>query len=720
MTFKKITGLLFSTTALSIVLPFAAIAAENTDFAIEEIVVTAQKREEKLQDVPVSVTAFSANQIERAGISRAQDFLALTPNVFMAQSFTVGNSFVTTRGVSQVNNGDPSMAVVVDGVPQSNQKQLTEELFDVERIEVLKGPQGALYGRNAIGGAINIITKQPGNEFDGFAKLGYGNGNTFEAATGVGGPIVKDKLLFRLAGSYRESDGLIENVYLHKKADFYKDRTVRGQLKFLATENLTLDMRGSYSKTDGGAVLYSVFPTSGYSNDTSFRPDENVLGKSQRETKDVTAKIDWVTDFATITGIFGFTHLTETYRGDLDFTNPDRFDFQGWLNDVFDVFIPGLVGAGQGQDLDLKTYSYELRLTSPSQNPFRWIAGAYLLNTDRTLVTTGYFDFTGSPADFATFISGGNIIDNNRAYALFAQGEYDLAEGLVLQAALRYDSDKRNQTNNDASTPNFGLIREDTFDRVEPKVTLKYNWTADVMTYGTVSTGFRSGGFNSANPSILSRGFGRFEQENSTNFELGFKTTLLDRRLILNGDVFYQRFNNYQYFLVDIVTASQIIQNIDRVDMKGLELEFQAKPVEGLDLFGGLGVTDSVIKKAAILSQVGNKTPSTPAYTFNAGFQYTAPVTEGLNALLRVDYQRQGRKNWHPDNVDFQRPVDLVNGRIALESDRWSVAVWGKNLFNRQYFVEYGDAAFSGAFTGLDLAQLGPQRTFGVEGKVKF
>src|SRR6266478_2158421 len=182
---------------------------------LEEVVVTAQHREEKLEEVPVSVTAFSAVAIRDSGIRNTGDFMALTPNVSFDQSFTVGNSFVTMRGVEQINNADSPVAIVVDGVPQGNQKQLKMELFDVERIEVLEGPQGALYGRNAIGGAINIITKQPTNEFSGFAQAGVGSGSEREGVFALSGPIVPDRLLFRVSGEYKTADGQINNSYLN-------------------------------------------------------------------------------------------------------------------------------------------------------------------------------------------------------------------------------------------------------------------------------------------------------------------------------------------------------------------------------------------------------------------------------------------------------------------------------------------------------------------------
>src|SRR5216684_6293642 len=196
-------------TAMSLLPVLPIWAADASEDRLEEVVVTAQRREEKLQDVPVSVVAFNETAIRQAGIRNTADFLAMTPNVSFDQSFTVGNSFVTMRGIEQINNADSPVAVVVDGVPQGNQKQLKMDLYDIERIEVLKGPQGAHYGRNAIGGAINIITKQPTNEFSGFAALGGGSGSEKEGLAAVSGPIVKETLLFRLSGEYKTSDGQI-------------------------------------------------------------------------------------------------------------------------------------------------------------------------------------------------------------------------------------------------------------------------------------------------------------------------------------------------------------------------------------------------------------------------------------------------------------------------------------------------------------------------------
>ena len=219
---------------------------------LEEVVVTAQYRQESLQDVPVSVTAFTADDIARAGIESTQDFINLTPNITMDDSFTLGNTFVQVRGVAQINNADSPVAIVVDGVPQNNQKQFKQELVDIERIEVLKGPQGALYGRNAIGGAINIVTRQPTNELEGFLRAGAGNGGLQKLSGALSGPIIDDTLLFRVTGAYKDFDGVIDNTFLDEKVDFYTTRDLRARLLWRPTDALDVDFRYAWSDADGG------------------------------------------------------------------------------------------------------------------------------------------------------------------------------------------------------------------------------------------------------------------------------------------------------------------------------------------------------------------------------------------------------------------------------------------------------------------------------------
>lgn len=663
---------------------------------VDEVVVTAQKREENLQHVPLSVKAFAATQIEEAGIETPDHFIALTPNVSIANSFTVGNSFVTIRGISQINNSDPSVAVVVDGVNLPNQKQLTRELFDIERVEVLKGPQGALYGRNSLGGVINIVTKQPTNEFEGYISADAGNGSSLGLTAAVGGPMVKDRLLFRVAGSYKESDGLIENSFLQGKVDSYEDTTGRLQLKWMPNDRLQVDLNAATSETEGGAAYYSIFPTEGFTNDFSIEPDANILGFSERQMDDLSLRAVWQTSWATLTSITAFSDLEETYRSDLDFSNPTR-----------DLFFP-LGQLGQGQDLDVGLFSEELRLTSLDEEGTRWICGAYYLETDRDLTTRVFVDTNGTIDGFFPFLVVEESNDN-KAYAFFSQVDLEIAERWAVSGAMRYDKDERNQT--DVAS---GLRRSTSFDEWQPKLTLEYQASDKAMAYLNLSTGFRSGGFNAptVTPEI-------FKNETTENLEIGFKTTLWGDRLRLNGAAYLTRGHDVQYFSVDL--PGQVIDNIAETEMKGLELDLFARVARNWDLYAAFGFNDSEIRDFDGTGRfVGNQTPSNIRHSINLGAQYVYPIGSRMFGIARIDLERRGKQYWHPDNLDVQDPVELVNLRFSIEGASWAVTAWARNLTDERFYVEYMDAFWGGALLVNDLGQLNMPRTYGIKLKRRF
>lgn len=689
------------TTALAM-LSAPAMAQER--MALEEITVTAQKRTESLQDVPIQVSAFSAERIEAAGIRNTQSFVDLVPNMSLDDSFTYLNTFVVVRGVTQINNADAPIAIVVDGVPQNNQKQFKMNLFDVERIEVLKGPQGALYGRNAIGGAVNIVTKQPTNEFEGFANASYGNGDAIEFSGGVSGPVIEDKVLFRLAGSYKEDNGRITNTFRDEKSDYVDhDYSVRGKVKVLASDRLTLDFRGSYQDFDAGGLYDSAIFTPNASNQI-VQPRQDVIGNTFGNIKELTFKFDYEMDFATLTGITGYTDVKEYNRGDLDFTNLEinPGGFLGVLGPVI-----------QGQNQDIEMLSQELRLVSSSDQSLRWIVGAYYIHTDRSLLTRAVIDIDNTLEQFddpALRIINQTEDNSNDAYALFAQFDYDITDQLTLSGALRYDEDKRKQTDLASLA-----VRQQTFDSIQPKATLTYNVDDDRLVYATYSKGFRSGGFNAPLVSIP-----QFDKEELDNFEAGFKSSWLGNRLVLNGAVYLQKVDDFQYFFLEVATGSQVITNVDSVDIFGVELEMQALVAEGLEVFGAIGTTDTKVKELGLFPQfVGNKTPKNTTWTLNAGFQYNFPVSDTLNAMIRADYEHRGKKYWSLDNLAFQKPVDLINARVGIEADNWGLYVWGRNLTNEEYYADYNQIAWSGL--GLyDIGFLAQPRTYGVEGRFNF
>ncbi len=688
----------FLATAALAVLPGAALAQDAAD--TDEIIITAQQRAEPLRNVPIQVTAFTAQSVEDAGIKSTADIIAQVPNITYDRGDTYRSNFITMRGLTQINNADPPIAFVLDGVPQTNQKQLGVTLFDIERIEVLKGPQGALYGRNAVGGAINVVTKAPSNELEGFVNLGYSNGDTFDASAGVSGALVEDKVLLRVSGSYTSSDGLVKNDFRGDKVDYIDhDYSLRGRLIVKPSELLTFDLRAEYGKFRGGSNSYAaVF--SGIPRDF-VNPQFNFPAFAKGDSVDLTGKFDYDFGFATLTGISAYSNFKQVNRADLDFRNP--IDSPGGF--------AGLgIQVGQGQNAKIKTFSQELRLVSASDQAFRWLAGVYYLHTDRGLVTRGFIDFDDSDQfdNPALLIANNNETNDNNAYAAFAQVDYDITDTVTLTGGIRYDQDKREQTN-----VVTGAIRKTSFDRVQPKVTLTWKPEDGRLVYATYSTGFRSGGLNAPNVVVTD-----FDAETLENFEVGFKTQWFNRKLTLNGAAYLTNVKNYQYFYVEAATASQVIDTIDKVQIKGFEIEAMARLAPGLDASVAVGTTDSEIKRSLFLSDVGNKSPRTVPISINSSIQYRTDLSETVEGFFRIEHQHIGKKYWDADNASVQNAYDLLNARVGLEFGNYGLYAYARNIFKEKYYSEF----FQPKYSGLDIAigYPGTPRTYGVEAKLKF
>ena len=667
---------------------------------IERIEVTAQRRLEPLQDVPAAVNALSAAQLEARGVTSTQDFVAAIPNMSFDQSYTHLNSFVVLRGVTQINNADSPVAIVVDGVPQNNQKQFRMNLLDIERIEVLKGPQGALYGRNALGGAVNIVTKAPSASFSGFAGATFASGSDVTLNAGISGPVVQGTS-FRLTAQDRRSDGLITNDYLKRKVDgIDHDSLVRGKLSIDVSKDVSVDFNAGWNDFRASAIHDSIPP--GGDVTKVVNPITSLLGRTTGSVKDASVKVDVATRVGTVTSITAITRLEELSRGDVDFSNP--VDLPGG-------FLGFGFQAGQGQDLKLKMTSQELRLTSPDNAPVRYIVGAYALRTDRELRTRAFIDADGTlgqidnPAQVIVNLSEKN---RNTATALFGQLDFDLGSGTTLSAALRHDRDKRQQTDLVG-----GTVRDITFSKTQPKLTLTHKYSKDMLAYATVSTGFRSGGLNAP-------GLPDFRAETLTNYEIGSKNTLLGGAMVMNVALFQANSKNFQYFYVDVANAAQLIGNIDKVTIRGLDFDLRWRASTALTFDAGLGLTDGEIKaNAALPDTVGNHTPKNTPLKVTLGAQYDWPALGG-RMMLRADVEHRSKRYWEADNVAVQPALDLLNLRASYGApdDRWSVAIWGKNLTDEGYYSDVNSPRFSGL--PYTIAWRAQPRTVGVDAKLRF
>lgn len=650
---------------------------------LEEIVVTSRKREESLIEVPVAITAVTSKTIERAGVTSVEDVGKLVPSFIQKPSQDPGTNVITVRGVTQVRFSEPPIALVIDGVQASSPDQLTQELFDIERIEVLKGPQGSTYGRNAIGGAVNITTKTPTNEYENRIQAGVAEGLFYSLAGVSSGPIVDDKLLYRAAVVYKDDDGRIRNTTLDENVDAYESINAKARFIFYPSENLTFDLRGSIEDFDGGAAYYyPILP--GQNPDKVLPVIGNRAGVGKRNLTDISLKVDYEFDVATLTSITAYSEASAATLGqDLD-----------WLPwPVVPIFFGGVT---LDQTRDVKAWSEELRLTSDTNGRLQWLVGAYYLNTKRDVVTSVFLDIDPN----ASPRSGPQLArlpeeNRNDAYALFGSADYEITNDLKLSLGLRQDWDERKQTNPDTLS-----VVQETFKSLQPKISLTYFMGPEhrKMVYASAGRGFRSGGFNGQS-NLFPR---KYEAEKATTFELGTKTEWLDRSLQINAAAFYTSQKNVQIFQFDSLTGTQGILTINDAYHYGVEADFRALVPGGFELFGGGSVISSTVQDYDGSEQFkGNDLPHVNGWSYNLGVQYIRDFGDDYTLVGRVDYSAFGDLNWFVDNLVKLDQVHLVNARVSVEVSQWTLTVYAKNLFNRRYNTDYFSAYYAGTPTDI-------------------
>lgn len=696
-------------------------AAQQTE--PEEIVVTARRRSEAQQDVPIAITAFGQQEIDLAGIEQPQDFVNLTPNVTLVETQNQGTSFLTMRGISQARNSEPSAAIIVDGVLLTNPAQLTQELFDVQQIEVLKGPQGAVYGRNAIGGAIVITTKQPGDEFEGKFSLGYDDGPGYRVRAMGGGPLAgSDTFKYQAGISYYDTDGWIPNTYLNEDADPYKDTSARARLIWEPNGRLTTDARLYYSKVNTQS-LYFVIDYGGDANNTSIPVRVNNRGINDRELGQLSFKLDYDTDIGTLTSITSWDSIEEILTG-------DNFDFKPIQESLFyNIGIPGTTlfdDIAQSQYLNVDTFSQEVRFTSNDDQRLRWIAGTYLVSTNRYISTGNIVDRGEGafpvyrtprgayPTDNSvytnsfqlTFLADGQ---DNFAWALFGELGYDINDKTELSFALRYDQDERKNTTltpdpyfTYANLPGaaYGQVRKKTWSETQPRLTLRFEPSDNLTLYGSWGRGFRSGGFNQTGvgADATAQALGvrdLFDKEVADTLEFGLKSQLADHRVALNFDIFDTDAEGSYFFLFLATSSTQNLGSLGKVHYQGYEFDVTAHPTDNLDLMLGYGFTDSEIKKSVVPTDIGNQAPLVTRNTVNLTTQYHVPFGgNGREFIIRGDYQRLGDTWWDPANTTVRDPVNLLDLRLGVQTDTWSVMAWGKNVNDVPYNTEFSPGGF--------------------------
>jgi iron complex outermembrane receptor protein len=507
---KKIITAAVSSAFLSTSILLPTLANAQDSMQLEEVVVTARKRTESMQDVPISVTVFTSQDIEDAGIERPQDFIGLTPNVTIVDTANAGDTQVTIRGQYSTRDAESSFAYVVDGVLITNPNGFNGELFDIEQIEVLKGPQGALYGRNATSGAILVTTTRPSDEFEARIGGGFGDDDLIKGNAMVSGPIIANKLFGRLAVSYRDTDGQFDNKFTgdDDSGNYLEETNWRGRLIWEPTEQLTLDATASYRDVEAGAInfnaVYALPAAAEFNgvpelaedaNDHNFRYINNIDGENNQENTFFSLKADYEMSFGTLTligayddleedllsdgtsGAFGvyssvpgntaFDQCVATFNeigidGYANLLQPPNFAFPDGGPPIAGVnaFLPPY-GADscdgyQYQERNQESTSFEARLASNSDGRLRWMGGLYYAKIEREVIV-GYGADLGQGFFTQAYVppGGPNPTDqlfwddfDTDVYSVFGQIELDVFERGEIAFAARYDEEEREVSNN--------------------------------------------------------------------------------------------------------------------------------------------------------------------------------------------------------------------------------------------------------------------------------
>lgn len=685
------------------------------DGGLEEIIVTASKTgETQLQDTPIAITAFSAVGIERSGIKDVRDLAGLTPNLRIAEN--TGQSQVYIRGVGSNNSfagSDPSSTVHLDGVYIARPGSYFANFLDVERVEVLRGPQGTLYGRNSVGGTINIISRKPDNDLRAKAQFTIGNYDAYRGEGFVSGPVIEDKLAASVSLLHGRHAGYQRNIAPggSPRVDSENVISTRGQLRFTPTQTIDLTLRGDYTNSDfvpGGYMKTLVTSQTQPSPVARDSLADSILGDYRRVALNTPqsagnrsygvafdAALELSTNL-TLTSLSAYRDNHFTYTIDSDAT-------------------AALVRRTE-QNERQNQISEELNLRGRFDR-LTFVLGGYYFNEeiDSTLFVTN-------------FIPGvqinPNITVDTRAIAAYGQATFDVTPWLSATAGIRY-TDERKQfgqaffirtlaTGLPRPTDPIVYERTGSYRAWTPKFEIDVRPIENVLVYVSATRGFKSGGFNitSANP-----GQG-FAPEFLWSYEAGVKTDLFDRRVRFNAAVFHYDYSDLQVQAF-ITPGVADITNAANASVDGVEVELTAKPVRSLEIGGTIAYLDARYSEylaapvgTTTIDASGNRLNSAPELSYSVFGQYTIPLGGESELFLRGEYNRTGRQFFTPDNnaIQTQASYGLVNASIGYTGGggKWQLIAYGRNLTDTEFVTT------TASFTGPVSGRVGEPRTYGV------
>jgi iron complex outermembrane receptor protein len=733
--------------------PALAQAGGDEAVSLGEIVVTAQKREERLQDVPAAVSVISGDALAARGSVNLESAQYLVPTLNFRKSGTTINQTLFLRGVGTSTfsiAGEPSISTVVDGVVFSRAGEAFSDLIDVERIEVLRGPQGTLFGKNTSAGVINIVTKRPGDTLGGYLEGGtFSNGGEYRIRAGVDVPF-SETVKGRFTAFYGTYGGNIRNVTLDKRVNGYEHWGVRGVVVANPSEALELTLIADYRESDDDccAELIGTVPTNLTATvlptprgDRTRRVAQNLVTATTEKSGGVSLQADWSVGGQTVTYIGSYREYDNTEIRDGD-----------WLPRAY-------VGFNQLHDLGPQTsntLTQELRLTSPADQFFSYVVGAYYsrAKTDRTFTRNDIvctlspaptvLTPCGAPGTVTTTPTGtaafGSVFKN---YALFGQGTANLSDRLRLIAGLRFTADKLSVYHQRVTTlagpgiqPSFGPFADSTSnDNLSGKAGVQYDLAETSTAYATYSRGYKGPAYN-VFYNLTATGTNVIDAETADSYEVGLKNTLLDGRLILNLAAYYAKYHNFQANNPDTVAGVLVTRftNAGTISTRGGELDFLFRPMTDLNISGGLAYTDAKVDQFKVPTNgvvTGVVPPGTqlayaPKWKGSLAVDYRIRDVGPVDVVLGAQGSFQSKQIAQFDasavirnatTIDGYGLVDLSAG-IVDHDDRYRVMFQVKNLFDTNFASAITSGGPGGSYRYLIPREA--DRYYGVTARVNF
>jgi len=699
----------------------ASEAAESAD--AREITVTARGRREAEIAVPDTIAVYTPLDIAARRLTTIDDFIAATPGIFMIHDQDPGTNLISVRGVSTNRNQSPSIAYIVDGLALADSELFTLRPYDIASVEILKGPQGALFGRSASGGAINMATNDPGPDWGGEAAVGIGNGFTWTADGVVNAP-VSEQVQLRLAGSYRNSNGFIHNSYLDKKVDGSISRNLRLKGKVALSETGTFKFRIGWANEEGGAAYISSGNVTGLyggklSGAALTDPQGDFEGRASRTWWGAQATYEQqLGDSLELSWTGGYDDYHKDFVEELDFRHDKNLTYDGVV-----VYPDGIQPISQ--PVDIRAWTSELRLTSRGAGPLRWHVGVFFqrLERDRT------DDF--GPLLFGAEASRAETRSNQ--IGLFAQASYDLTPHVEATLALRYDRDRRKEDTVGVDSGALYAQRAHTYDKYQPKLSIAWRPSQDFTAYVTGAIGFKSGGFNPL-PGASDIWQADFAAETTHSVEAGIKTRLADGRVRLSLAGFLTDYNNFQN---TVFLGNDVVLSVPQVDVHGIEASAEADLGAGFRFDGGVAWTHSRIGRyttpnptpepgePAILDLKGKRTPNAPDWMVNGGLGWAGEAGP-VSITARASVAYVSRIDFEIDNILHTPGYASVDGRIAFARGPWTLEFWTKNLLDKRWAISAFGQQQLPLLLGLgpdgpfDSFTINPGRQFGATAGWKF